>query len=205
MVSEHFLEAHAALSSLVGRMAGGGIPEDRVRSEALSWAKGPARDSTTLSSAVLGALEYELAAAGLAAGDPPDEEISARLGALQAVRTALRAAAATDPLGRPVRVELPGQLKALLPNGLGFRMKAAEGPRAVEIIADREERDGGARAWHLAVKHPERFPTWKELHGSGAAVGEDLTFMARLAPGDAEPGRGGHVVHLYEYRPRREA
>lgn len=191
-VGEHFLEAHDALVALIERLALGDLSEERVRPEALSWAKGPARDSTRLSSAAMDALEYELAARGLAAGNPPAEDASARLTALQALRAALQAAASGDPLGRPVRVEMPPALRARLPKGQGFRMGD------VEIIADREERGAGARAWHLAVKHPERFPTWDELNGAKAAVGRDLTFVARMTPGDAGPGPGGFVVHLYE-------
>lgn len=60
---------------------------------------------------------------------------------------------------------------ALIPNSQAFLMGDCS------IIVSR---DGGR--WHLSIAHPDRYPTWDEIHYARYELIPDGVFMAMITP-----------------------
>ena len=55
--------------------------------------------------------------------------------------------------------------------------------------------------WHLSISHPDRYPSWDEIHSARYELVPDAVTMAMLFPPKAEyVNMHGRCFHLHEIR-----
>lgn len=59
--------------------------------------------------------------------------------------------------------------------------------------------------WHLSIAHPDRDPTWKEIHDARYKfVPDEVTMVMFLPPKAQYVNLHEHCFHLWEIRKREE-
>jgi hypothetical protein len=184
-MTEHVQGALDGLATLVERVTRGNYSDEELRQEMLSWEREDARRSGKLADAAIAALEYQLAGQGLTGSM---EEATEELEALQRLKAALKPEVKEL---RPVEVEPAPELRARFPTARTYRIGE------VQIIATPEE-----VGWHVSVNHPERHPTWDELHAASSVAGVS-TMWAYMPLSGGPPGgaAANFTVHLFERPP----